>query len=408
MKNKLVALITALIASTCLWVYVVTVVTPEEPKTISNIPVVFSGIEDLRDGQNLLITKGADQTVSLKVYGKRSVCNKLNAGNITVSVDVSRIKKVGVYNMSYDIKFPADLEDQEISIMNRSPSSLSFTVGTLATKAVEVKGVFDGDVADGYMAGTMTFNYDEIEIKGPAEAVNRVSYAQVILTRSGVSSSVTDTLPYTLIDADGNPVPTDEISADVSEIEVTLPVIQYKEVPLAVDVSPGGGAAAANAEITIEPSTVTVSGDAAALNQLTEIKLGTVDLSAIEGSTTLTMPIQLANGLSNVSGDEEAKVSVRIKGLDTKQVRASDMAFTGVPAGYAAVSMTQMLQVKVRAPNSEIGKITADNLRVVADLSEIKQAGSYTVPVSIVITGFKDAGVIGNYTIVVSLTAQSE
>jgi len=401
----LVALITALLASICLWVYVVTVVNPEETQTISNIPVVFSGVEDLRDTQNLIITKGADQKVNLKLYGKRSVFKKLNADNITVTVDVSRVKKTGVYNMSYSIEFPADVADQTISIMNRAPSSVSFTVEEMATKTVEVKGVLDGEVADGYMAGTMTYNYDEIEITGPKESINKVSYAQVILSVDRISQTVTKSLPYKLVDADGNAVEANDIQSDVTEIEVTLPVVQFREVPLSVDLVAGGGATADSAQVTIEPSTVTVSGDSDTLSSLDKLTLGTVNLSEVESSETLSLPITLPDGLTNVSGADNAKVTVTINGLSVKTFRASGMTFINVPSGYNASSLTQMLQVKVRAPSGEIGKITADSLRVVADLSDLKQSGNYTVPVTVEIPNYSDAGVIGAYTIVVSLTA---
>ena len=76
------------------------------------------------------------------------------------------------------------------------------------------------------------------------------------------------------------------------------------------------------------------------------------------------------------------------------------------PDGFDARSITQLVQTTVRASNTEIDRIAANNLRVVADLSEYTQAGTYQVPVTIYIDGYPDAGVIGDdYKIVVVLEA---
>ena len=44
-------------------------------------------------------------------------------------------------------------------------------------------------------------------------------------------------------------------------------------------------------------------------------------------------------------------------------------------------------------------------MRAVADLSGFVQPGTYQIPVEVYIDGFPDAGVIGEYTIVVNLKA---
>lgn len=410
MKSKLLSFSIALLASLCLWLYVVTVVNPEGTTTIYGLPVTFSGEEELRTDQNLIITEGANSTVNLNLSGKRSMLQKLKSkpDSITVMLDVSRIKKVGEYNMSYSVLYPSGVADSDITEVDRSPNSISFTVERLASKPIEVKGVFDGDVAEGYMADPMSFNYSEITIDGPESLVNSVNYAQVILTGDNLSQTVTMSVKYQLIGMDGEPIVSDEITANVDEIEATLPVLQYKEIPLTVEFLAGGGATENDVVCEISPQTITVAGDPALLDENNQIVLGKIDLGELTGDEEVTMPIAINNKLRNVSGDETAVVSVKIRGLETKVIRASNIAITNVPSGYNATSMTQMLQVTVRAPSGEIGKISADHLRVVADLSAAKltKEGSYTVPVTISVDGFDSAGVIGDYTIVVSLSRE--
>ena len=58
MKSKLVSMAVALLASLCLWIYVVTVVNQEvtnEP--INDVAVTFYGADQIRADSNLVITK---------------------------------------------------------------------------------------------------------------------------------------------------------------------------------------------------------------------------------------------------------------------------------------------------------------------------------------------------------------
>ena len=65
-KNKILLLIISFIAASVLWVYVVTVVNPEGTRSISGIPVTFSGEDVLREDQNLIITTDYHGDITLE------------------------------------------------------------------------------------------------------------------------------------------------------------------------------------------------------------------------------------------------------------------------------------------------------------------------------------------------------
>ena len=406
MKNKLIAAIIALLASLCLWFYVVTVVNPEDTTTIYGIPVTFVGEEQLREEQGYIITDGVDASVDLKIHGRRAVFQKLGTDNITVMIDVSKIRKPGSFKMSYNVVLPNDVSSTDATVISRSPGSVSFTVERLIRKPIAVKGVLDGEVAENYMSDPMTFNYSEIMIEGPEALVNTVSYAQVILKEDNLDRTVTATLPFSLIDEYGNIVEAPEISCNVEEIEVTLPVLAYKDLKLAVDCIEGGGATADDVIIYTNPEIITVAGDPVILEELNQIKLGNIDLAGIpDNGAEFTMPIPLPDGLRNISGEEKADVSITLRGLSSKKLRLGkeQMRFVNVPEGYKPCPQTSMIQATVRAATAILPQISAEDLIITADLASITKEGSYTVPVTITCKTFEDAGVLGEYSIVVSL-----
>ncbi|MDD3165075.1 MAG: CdaR family protein [Oscillospiraceae bacterium] len=405
-RSKIVMLLIALAASVGLWLYVVTVENPEDTATITSIPVIFAGEADLQNNENLIITSGAEATVTLKLTGKRSELKKLSRDNIEITVDLSRVTKAGEYKLGYLITYPADVNETSFTLDERKPGSLTVKAEELVTSEIPVKGVFTGDVAEGYMTEEMEFDYDQITIRGTAEAVTKVSYAQVILDQTDLTSTVTASVPYTLTGADGEPVTGAGVTANIAQINVTMPVVKFKSIPLTVDLTEGGGALAADANCVISPASVTLSGDAEILDGISKIVLGTIDLSQVRSGDKQTFEIKVPAKTKNVSGDDAAIVTVTFPTLGSATLRVSSIEFINVPKGFDAESMTQLLQATVRAPSDVIDKVTTNNLRAVADLGSYTQEGTYTVPVTVYVDGYPEAGVVGAYTIVLSLAKQ--
>ena len=82
-----------------------------------------------------------------------------------------------------------------------------------------------------------------------------------------------------------------------------------------------------------------------------------------------------------------------------------------MPEGYTAEIINQALAVTVRAPESVLPEISASNLRAVADLTGVADtnASGYISPtVRIYIDGFPTAGVVGRYSIIVTLTPETD
>lgn len=408
-RSKLISMAVSLLAAVCLWAYVVTVVNPDGDTVISDIPVTFSGQEVLREDYGLIIGGEYTDLVSVHFYGKNSDLKKLEQykDEISAVVDVSKVRSAKEYKLTYQLTLPNAVQASEVQATDRTPSVITIQVERLLRREVEVRGDFSGvELAEGYLLESTGFDYDTVTVEGPESVVSTIACAQVTMSRTNVDKSITEDMEYTLLDTDGNAVDTADLSVDLESIEVQLDVIKYKKVPLSVNLIDGGGATEADASVEIEPKSVTLAGDATVLDSVNTIVLGSIDLGETENDATRSFEIKIPNEAKNVSGEETATVTIKIKNKQTKVIGATNIAFTNVPEGFEARSITQLVQATVRAPSGEASKIAANNLRVVADLSEYTQAGTYQVPVTIYIDGYPNAGVIGDaYKIVVVLEA---
>ncbi|HJF01627.1 MAG TPA: hypothetical protein K8V04_05755, partial [Flavonifractor plautii] len=360
----------------------------------------------------LMISEGAEQTVSLRIRATRDVWRRLNSGDNTVTIDVSGITEPGAQSVSIttrNISFPRSITALDsIDVQYTSPSAVEFTVSRWASREVPVQGSFLGSVADGYQREEFSFAPETVTVSGQEELVDQVDHALVTVSQENLSATFSENCTYTLVDAEGEPL------AEAAQLETapetvltTLRVVQLKEVELSVDIVPGGGAAEGDGHVTVDisPATITVSGEAADLAELDSISLGEIDLSQVFGTETRRMTIPLDASLTNVSGPAEATVTVQVEGLSTKTLEVTNINTSNEPDGYHVDVVTQSLTVMVRGTQEAVDAVVASQIRVVADLSDLDlSTGTRTVPVRVYLDGSSEVGVMGEYNISISIS----
>lgn len=405
-ESRLLYFIIALFISFALWLYVSSVEKVTVEETFTNIPLVFSGADTIRDTRGLVVTQVSNSTVSVKIEGQRSVVSKLKdkEDQIKAVIDISGVTEPVNNRTTFTISLPDGIDSNEITVLSRTPSIIEYYIDKQSTKTIDVLCKFVGSIAEGYIVSQPVSDPLTVRISGPAKVIEQVDYAYIEINREDVDSTLQFSAEYQLIGLDGNIITDDSIVLETETVNVTLPVEATKEVALSVDIIYGPETGFENAIINIEPSAITIVGDADLLAGINRISLGQIDLSDVDGVFEKTYPIVLDNGIKVPSGESEAEVSVEIRGLETREFIINNFSCTNVPDGFTADIFTKSLTVKVRADAETIGKIAANNIRAVADLSDYSETvGDFTVPVKIYIAEYSAVGVVGDYSIYVSI-----
>ena len=404
-SSKAFYIVFSLLASVTIWLYVGYVENPDVTVGVRGLKVVFLNKEFLND-RSLVVTKTNADTVSLWFQGKRNTVSALTNANIKVTADLSEIKSPGVYQIQYKEVYPIDINPDSLSVTGRSTDYITVNVDTLVKKDIQVRGSYNGGVAEGYQAEPMEITPGTITVSGPGEIVNRVSYALVTVLREKLSKTIEDSLPIALMDDSGRSVQSSQLQLSQESVKIKIPVVMVKNVPLTVKLSPGAGADTTNTVVTITPASIPVSGDAATLNSLNQIVLGTIDLTKFLTTANQTYKIALPNGTINLTGTAEALVNVAISGLDSRHVAATNIQVANTPSGYTATVVTTNVDVTLRGKADALPKLLPTNVRIVADLSELgASTGIYSVLGKIYVDGDSTGvGAIGDYKIAVMLT----
>ena len=388
-------MVVSLLISITLWLYVSSVDKEVITQPFRGVKVELVGENLLKDSRNMVITDMDTSTVTVVLEGPRRIIGSWDADSITAQIDVSKLSRAAYTSQQYVISYPDGTDTSSISVVRKTPETINFMVSPQVSKTIQVRGSFDGKLADGYTAEMPVFEPSTIVISGAEAYIKNVSYAWVTFGEGEVDSTYKVETGFTLMDEDGVPCSNTGISFSTDVVTATLPVLDMKEVKLDVNLIEGAGATAANTKVTIEPKSLLLAGDSALLEGMNRIVLATIDLTEFSSSFTDVYTIPLDNGLRNTTGETEARVTVEIAGLSTKSFKVTNFSCINVTDGYSANIISESLDVTLRGKEEVISQIKPENIRAVADLSTFNEStGTYMVPVKIYIDGFTDVGAL--------------
>ena len=404
MKKKALALLLSVVVAFGLWLYVITVVSPESEKTYYDIPVVLQNKNILEERGLMIVSDEPNVTLALK--SDRTILNDLNESNINVIINLANIEKPGTHQLTYDISYPGNVPYNEVSVLSSSTDLITVKVENRIRKAVPV--VLDyGDtvVPTGYSADkeNAELDYTEIEVTGPESVISQIAQAKIPISLTDQTKSVVGEFQFTLCDDKGVPVNAEKVTVNTEKIGLVVKIQKVKEIEVKVDILNGGGATIENCQINVDITQIQISGTDTLLEGFDVLTVGTVNLAEILEDQTLVFPIVLPEGVTNQTGAEQVTVEIKLPKLETKTLRVTNIQAVNVPEGLDETIVTKYVQVTVRGSAKSIKLIRESDLTVVVNLAEA-QEGSVTMKADVIISeNYADVGATGTYQVSVNL-----
>ena len=403
-RSKVVRIVISILVAIAMWLYVDLERAPERTMTIRDIPVEFSGENTTLADKNLMLLSGYDTTIDLKIRGPKRELVKMNRDNVRVIASTSSIDSVGVHQLDWTVSFPDGVVRTNVSVEKASLSQITVTVGELYTKEVPVECQVVGEVAEGYFTGDVVLDPEVLTLRAQRDDLLNVSCARLTVDISGATRSVVQTVDVQLYDYDGNPVENSNIRTNTSLIQAKVPVLTTREVELAVEFSGVPGAAMNSIKCDITPKTVRLNGEADVLDSIDKLVLATLHVDDLELHQQNSYVVTPPDGTWLVNGNEVATADITLEGIEEKSLTATSIEFDKLPSGLYAIAPDGGLTVRLWGLSEEIEAVTAENLRVIADMSAVTGQGTVTVPVTVTISGFNDVTVRGTYELTVTVT----
>ena len=423
MKNKFLAALLSVAVAFGLWVFVITVVSPESEKTYYDIPVVLQNKEVLSQRGLMIVSETPKVTLVLK--SDRATLNDLNESNINVITNLANVEKSGTHNLTYTITYPGNIPSSSISVQSSSTDLIALKVENKITKTVPIvvipKKNSDGtdsalspDYITDLQKAQLTTQEDNktvaitgVEISGPQSVIDQITKAVIDVDLNNHTKTFSQNEIYTLCNEEGKAVNAEKVTTNVDVVELTLKIQKITEIALKVDVIPGGGATLENSTVTLSPSKIWIAGDEALVDSIPEtLDIGDVRLEDYLEDTAFEIDIKsLLQGAENRTGVDNITVDVKFNGLKVETFNVTKLTLQNVPDGLAVEIIDGVLPVTVRGTVSAIEKMTEANLSVQVDC-----AGLLIEDRNVQVTVTCPAGVepVGTYQVTVRVTEKIE
>lgn len=406
MKNKFLQFALSALAAFALWLYVISVVSPESTETFYDIPVSYQN--DILEERGLMIVS-EKPTVNLELQGNRSDLNELNANNITILVDLSDIKTPGTQMLQYDVSFPANLPNNAFKTLSQTPNLLQLKVENKIKKQLPILLDFgDTKVPEGFVADKENPVMDTltVEVSGPQSSVEKLDHATIQVDLTDKTESVVGAFQYVLCDAEGNPVDAQMVTTNVEEVNLSIKIQALKEVALLVNVEEGGGATNGTYKLEQTVGSIWIAGNEARLKDMEAIELGTIDLAELKGETNdITYDIVLPEGVTNMSGVTTCTVTISFPDLANKKMTISKdkIVAVGIPEGAEVVWITEFVELELRGHKDLIKKLTDKDVTVTVDFTDEELGSVSKVPRITLSEEFADVGAISVSSVMATL-----
>lgn len=406
MRSKLAYLILSFVLAVFLWFYVMGVQDPTISETFSGVNVNLVGEDVLYDNNGFTLLDIEDETVSVRLSGKRSDIIKVKSKDIYVEADLSRINTAGQNSVQCSVTPP----DSSLTVENQSSVRILVNVDQLVTKKVPVKLDYKTDLGENEIVGTTTISPEYVNVTGSESELSAVAYAFVTTGDEPLTDSYYGELPYSFIDASGSVLSTQFATTVTDRIKVSVPILLKKTVPLAVHIASGGGLTEDNIVVDISPNQITIAGEKSAVDTINSLVIQDIDLSSISKSVTNSEDIVLDEGIINISNITTATVKITLKNASEKTMimPVSQISIINAPENFAVSMQETDIQLRIWGGNAAISVVKNENVVMVVDLNGMTDSGEYSIDLQI---SFKNLDttprVVGSYKVTVLLSPAS-
>ena len=406
-RRKIFYVALSILIAATIWFYV----NNKESVTVyvHDVPIEFLNEDtSLADKGLMRISGDEDITVDLKLQMPRNVVYDFDTSELRLVSDLSTITYAGKQSVSYTILYPSKVSSNSVKVESPTIRTVQVEIGELNPDWRLLNALFRCLYADHPLrddiAGTVEMLPETLEVRGQQADIMQISYAQVTLDIENASSTVVELLDYELYDFNDQLIESKNIHPMSENVQVTMPVLKVKDVPLTVNFIESAGSRLGNYTYTLSHSSITLSGDATQMAGISEISLGTLALEDVQGSETLTYDILIPDGVNNLSGITSVTLTISSGDISTKEVEATHFSYENFSGDHTVTVVTSTLPVTLRGPASDLEAIYGSEVHVIADLSDIAaDSGSYTVPARIEVSGY-DVGAVGTYEVTVHIS----
>ena len=407
LEDRRIRLALAALLAVFLWVAVTTVVQPGTNIMLHNVPVDYTYESSVYTSRGLSIVDAPERTVNLNISGDGYTIGELRAEDFVVYPDCSSVRSSGTKNLQLRVRCINSAVAGSISVSIADANStvdVVFDVVEEKTLPIQVNTRYL-TIEDGYILYSTAASSETVTLTGPSSELAGVASCTAEVSYSDpLSDSVTVDTNLRFYNESGQELHFEYVTLDRTAVEVTLSVYKTARLPINVRfVNTPPNFDDSVLIYSLSQTELRVAGPAGTVDDLSELAVGTIDLSTFALDKVYEMPITLPSGLVALDNVDTVTVSFNCSAMATKtlNIPAENVEVINLPPTYQlTVESDRLMNVTLCGPAAVLEGLTADQVVARIDADDFAVAlGQQNIACSIYVPADGRVFALGSYAV---------
>lgn len=385
MKEKLLSnigiKILAVILAVILWMLIANIDDYSITKQIKNIPVEAINGESITN-QDMVYDIVEGDTVDIVIKGRRKVVDYLSAEDFVAEADLSKLSITNAAQIKVEPVKSSLNSELEITYKN---NMLVISVEEKDEKQLPVTVVTDGNPLSGYAVGTKAATPNMVTISGAASIIKKVKEVHVLADVNNKNASFTTDAKPIYYDANGDVVDSRHIECSIDSINVSVAILQTKEVPIELSTVGEVDPDYVVTSIVSLPTAVKIAGASGDLTNVTKIIIDDISIDGLRDNLEKAVDIDdyLPEGIILADDNQQIMIKITLEKIEEKtiDITSKDIAINNKKDLYSyTILLEEESSVSIKGLINDIKDVDISKLSPYIDVESL-DVGTYTIPV---------------------------
>jgi YbbR domain-containing protein len=378
--RNLSTLLLAFILALVVWGSAVTSADPNQERVFS-IPIEVDG-----RGTDIEIISELPDRMAMTLFAPDSILDQLAAdtSEFRTWINLSGLS-TGTHEVPVEYVMPADV--RPLRLISVSPKTFEIALEQHVAMRLPIQTSVIGEPALGYQTEEIVWSDQEVTITGRSSNVKQVTMVEASLDISGANENIEKTLTLLPRDSEGNLIL--EVDLKPRQITATQAVTLrggYRNMVVKVVTIGQVAEGYRQSNIAVSPSNVMIfAPDPILIDQLPGyIETQMLDLTAAIDDLETSLALNLPEGVS-VIGDPNVLVQVGVTAIEGSINISRQVEVIGILPEFVATVAPETVEIILYGPIPMLETMTAVDVRVIVDLTELEPAVYQLQPEAIVL-----------------------
>jgi YbbR domain-containing protein len=329
---------------------------------------------------NVVVLSDLGATTRIRYVAPPDLGFPVNTTSFTATVDLGGIAPTGGPQL---VRVRVETIDPRIQVLDVEPLNIPITMDTVGSKQVPIVSELL-PLPSRLDAGDPIVEQPTATVSGPQSVVDTIAEvkAQVAVDASGID--VNQLVTLVPVDDKGQVLgPEARVEIDPPQVRVRVAVFtdrRSKTIPVSPTVNGTPAAGFEVESVEVNPTVISVEGDANDLAGLDHADTGPVSVAGASSEFVQTVGVALPEGVEALGGGS-VQVTVHLRPITATRTFEAGLVLVGARPDRSYRLSTDSVLITIGGSLADLDRLSGTNLALTVDVTGLDD-GTHTVPVS--------------------------